>query len=283
MQSQILNPLSIESEIAYFKPMLKREQYTSEIDRLLWRQETIRQRQERISLEVFDRCKGIIQYGAFQGMKLSKETWWGKSDLGSQCLGLYEKEILDFIKNLTTHQYENFIDIGAADGYYGIGMLLAKKCKKSICFEISKEGRKTIQKNSIANGVAENIYIQSEASTQSIATISDAVFKNSLIMIDIEGSEFDLLNEKIFEKFSNSTILIEIHNWVDNFEKKYTALLKNSFIHHIVEVIQRVERPILHLEELRDFTDDNRLLLISERRPCVMRFLKLTPLHLYAL
>jgi precorrin-6B methylase 2 len=283
MQSQILSPLSIESEIAYFKPMLKREQYTSEIDRLLWRQETIRQRQERISLEVFDRCKGIIQYGAFQGMKLSKETWWGKSDLGSQCLGLYEKEILDFIKNITTHQYENFIDIGAADGYYGIGMLLAKKCKQSICFEISKEGRKTIQKNSIANGVAENIYIQSEASTQSIAAISDAVFKNSLIMIDIEGSEFDLLNEKIFEKFSNSTILIEIHNWVDNFEEKYTALLRNSFIHHIVEVIKRVERPTLHLEELRDFTDDNRLLLISERRPCVMRFLKLTPLHLYAL
>ncbi|WP_239236998.1 hypothetical protein [Comamonas aquatica] len=103
-------------------------------------------------------------------------------------------------------------------------------------------------------------------------------------MIDIEGSEFDLLlNEKIFEKFSNSTILIEIHNWVDNFEEKYTALLRNSFIHHIVEVIKRVERPTLHLEELRDFTDDNRLLLISERRPCVMRFLKLTPLHLYAL
>ncbi|WP_275439854.1 hypothetical protein [Comamonas aquatica] len=38
-----------------------------------------------------------------------------------------KKEILDFIKNITTHQYENFIDIGAADGYYGIGMLLAKK------------------------------------------------------------------------------------------------------------------------------------------------------------
>ncbi|WP_234687520.1 hypothetical protein [Comamonas aquatica] len=61
-----------------------------------------------------------------------------------------------------------------------------------------KKVGKQFKKNSIANGVAENIYIQSEASTQSIAAISDAVFKNSLIMIDIEGSEFDLLNEKIF-------------------------------------------------------------------------------------
>lgn len=280
MKEKPLTPMFIESELAYFKPMLERAQHASEADRMLWRQETIRQRQERISLEVFDKCKGTVKYGAFQGMKLSKETWWGKLDLGSQCLGLYEKEILDFITTIPTYHYENFIDIGAADGYYGIGMVLAKKCKKSICFETSENGRETIKNNSIINGVEENIQVEAEATALSISIINDEVFNNSLVMVDIEGAEFSLFNEDIFEKLRNSTIIVEIHNWVKNFEQKYTSFLQNASKHHSIQIIERVERPTILLEELRDFTDDNRLLLISERRPCVMRFLKLTPLYL---
>ena len=40
----------------------------------------------------------------------------GAPDLGSQCLGLYEKEVLEQL-SLIQDERNIFIDIGAADGY----------------------------------------------------------------------------------------------------------------------------------------------------------------------
>lgn len=55
----------IESELQYFKPMLERSIRSSVAEREAWRNETIRQRQERISLEVFDMLHGTVRYGPF--------------------------------------------------------------------------------------------------------------------------------------------------------------------------------------------------------------------------
>jgi len=87
----------IAKEIEFFKPILKRRYVTTEQNLKLFRSENIQQRKERISLDVFDSLEGQVRYGPFKGLKLNRDTWWGKLNLGSQCLGLYEKHILDFI------------------------------------------------------------------------------------------------------------------------------------------------------------------------------------------
>ena len=81
----------------------------------------------------------------------------------------------------------------------------------------------------------------------------------------------------VLEKLLHSTIVIEIHNWINDFEHRYFAFLESAFNLFKVEVLSPVSRDIHKYQELRDFTDDNRLLLVSERRPCQMRFLKLSP------
>ncbi|QGR07473.1 hypothetical protein CTZ24_14015 [Pantoea phytobeneficialis] len=68
-----------------------------------------------------------------------------------------------------------------------------------------------------------------------------------------------------------------MHNWVDNFQEKYVQLLRNAHHFFDIEMVERIDRTTNHLPELRDMTDDNRLLFTSERRLCIMRFLKLTP------
>ena len=52
--------------------------------------------------------------------------------------------------------------------------------------------------------------------------------KKTLLLIDIEGNEFNLLNQKFFKFFSNSLLIVEIHNWVDNFWSKYEKHSKIS-------------------------------------------------------
>jgi hypothetical protein len=267
----------IESELQYFKPMLERSTRSSEAERESWRNETIRQRQARISLEVFDMVKGIVRYGPFAGLKLERDAWWGCLDLGSQCLGLYELEILNFVAHMKRGQFSTFIDIGAADGYYAIGMLKSQKVRKAICFEQSEKGRETILKNWQHNGSEGILEIFAEATLETIRALPQADLAGALIMIDIEGAEFDLLVEQTFSALRSCTIIIEIHNWIDDFSARYAAFLHDAAKYFEIEIFEPIERPTSSIKELKDFTDDNRLLLASERRPCLMRFLRLVP------
>jgi len=267
----------ILAEADYFDPMLARAQLSTLEQREAWRRETIRERQERISLELFDILNGVVKYGPFTGLHLDRETWWGKLDLGSQCLGLYEKEILNLIEATEAGQYRTFIDIGAADGYYAIGMLVSGKVGRTICFEQTEKGRSVIAENWKKNRSVGELTILGEANASSFATLNPADLENALVLVDIEGFEFELLTDEVLSLLKSSTVVIEIHHWMDNFLDKYTTFLRHADRYFDVEVIERVERETSNLPELRDFTDDNRLLLTSERRPGVMRFLKLTP------
>lgn len=257
--------------------MLERSKLHNEQQRELWRRETIRQRQERISREVYDLCDGKVKYGPFTGLILDRERWWGKLDLGSQCLGLYELEFLEVIQNIKPNSYSAFIDIGAADGYYANGILLSRRIPHCVCFEISEKGQYAIYKNWIKNGKVGLLDIYGAATQNTIFSLPPALFRNSLVMIDIEGGEFDLLTDEVLKLLSASTILIEVHNWVDGFVQKYSKLLRNLSKFFNIEILPNAVRNTSSFLELRDFTDDNRALLTSEQRPCMMRFLKVTP------
>ena len=268
----------IQDEFEYFKPMNQRAKATTEDLKASWRNETVSARSERISLETYDACNGVVKYGPFQGLRLNRKTWWGKSDLGAQCLGLYEKEILDEIGGQRKGKYQTFIDIGAADGYYAVGMLLAGIVDNVISFEISEVGREAINENWVNNGNPGAITLYGEANHASLKVIPKHIFDNALVLIDIEGYEFELLTKDVIKQLQFSEVIIEIHNWIDDFETRYAQLLWDLSEYFNIEKIAPVERDTTSYSELRSYTDDNRLLLISERRPCLMRFLKLTPL-----
>ena len=267
----------IRKELAYFHPMKIREAQATDETKKFWRTETIRERQRRIALEAFDLCEGKIKYGPFKGLLLNRNTWWGELDLGSQCFGLYEREILNIIEKITPDTYQTFIDIGAADGYYAIGILKSGKIKRAICYEQSPDGRFALKKNWEKNLKPGQLDIFGEANIETLRQLSAADLQNVLILIDVEGAEFDILNRETLHRFQDCEMIVEIHNWTVGFVEKYTRLLKEASEYFTIEIIGRVERPTMDISELRDFTDDNRLLLTSERRPCLMRFLRLLP------
>lgn len=257
--------------------MLERQtKYTKEqLD--AFRSETVHQRRERISLEIYEACKETVKLGPFKGLKLKKNNWWGKSDLGSMCLGLYEKELLDFIFSDATNGRNTFIDVGAADGYYAIGLLNAKKADRAICFELSEKGQNTIRNNWILNNEPGHLEVYGDVLQSFIKATTNIDFSKTFMIVDIEGAEFEFLTSNILNHISKSIVILEVHNWVHDFLHKYSELLKNVEKYFEIEVLDRVERPTTTLNELRALTDDNRLLLTSEARPCLMRFLVLRP------
>ena len=268
----------IEKEREYFAPMNARETRSTAEERTAWRGETIRQRQERISLEVYEMVQGRVAYGPFEGMRLNRERWWGALDLGSQCLGLYEKEVLEQLTLIQDERkYDFFIDIGAADGYYTTGVLCSGLFNKAIAFEALPKGQDAILASWLENNSPGELEILGEATEHALVNLPNEALDSALVLVDVEGAEFDILSPIVLEKLLHSTIVIEIHNWINDFEHRYFAFLESAFNLFKVEVLSPVSRDIHKYQELRDFTDDNRLLLVSERRPCQMRFLKLSP------
>ena len=63
----------------------------------------------------------------------------------------------------------------------------------------------------------------------------------------------------------------------ENFEELYIKLLIIAGKFFDIEIRDHSDRPINHILEIQDFSDDNRNLLVSEVRPSLMRYLKLNP------
>jgi hypothetical protein len=102
--------------------------------------ETVDARRHSLSHYFIDKFGNTAAYGPLKGFTFSDESWWGTSARTPQLLRIYEKEVLDEL--VTLSQASNtFIDIGAADGYYGVGMVSSGLYERSYCFEQSEVGR----------------------------------------------------------------------------------------------------------------------------------------------
>tara|TARA_B110000003_G_C16511587_1_gene481444 strand:- start:2 stop:880 length:879 start_codon:yes stop_codon:yes gene_type:complete len=218
-----------------------------------------------------------VAYGNFKGMKLNKDIYWAKNDLITHILGVYEKHVLEKLTEFSKRGNFPFIDIGAADGYFAVGMAFSKIFKKVYAFEINESGRVSLDKNAENNQCKDKIVINDEANFNSIKKIVDEN-NGAVILFDIEGSEFDLLDQKLLESLTNCYIVCELHPLlVNSGYDKQQALINNSKAFFNVSIIQRDSYCPNKFSELNEFTDDERLLAFGEGRENNMNWLILEP------
>lgn len=176
--------------------------------------------------------------GPFKGMKYSN-TSVGSTIL-PKIIGSYEDELHPILEKLKNEEYDLFLDVGAAEGYYVVGIkkYLLQSVKKVIAFEEKSKGRNLIAKLCKLNGV-DNVKIEGYCDTKSLSS----ALQNGkcFILMDIEGGEHELLDpEKI--DFSNSDILVEMHllNGVD-----FEVDMREKFINtHTIIVIEQGEKTL---------------------------------------
>lgn len=265
------------AECEHFSGALRRGATVSQEQREAWRRETVFERRERVSVEVYDLCGGTVRHGPFAGLRLGPDVWWSRPDHGAMMLGLYEQEVLATLVSEAGMGRDRFICLGGADGYYAIGMLHAGFAAKATCFEMSDVGQSAIRANAQLNGVADRLVLEGKADEDFLDRVDEGDMSRALVLIDVEGAEFDILTPRVLKAMANAVVIIEIHNWIPDFLEKYERLLRNAEPWFELHKIQPTPRDLTRFEELRDFTDDNRLLLCSEGRPNVMTFLMLKP------
>ena len=102
-------------------------------------------------------------------------------------------------------------------------------------------------------------------------------FTKTLFLVDIEGHEFGLFNEKFCTFFSNSYFIIEDHNFNEKSKKKRDNFYKIVKKYFKVEIIKDNAKNPFNYKILDPFTDDEKYLMMSEGRPETMQWLILYP------
>lgn len=222
--------------------------------------------------------KNTVAHGPFKGLKLVEESHRGLADQAAMMLGIYEQELLDSLSTITPRR-RVFIDLGAAEGYYGVGVLVNDLFQKSYCFEISEQGREIIAKNSEYNNVADRLVIHGEARKDFYQQIPTEDLQDSVLLVDIEGAEFDLFDASVFSGFRNTIIFIELHQWFYKDGEQRLEKLKADASHtHTIKELTMGSRDLSGFEELKTLNDTDRWLMCSEGRGRLMTWLRLDPI-----
>ena len=217
----------------------------------------------------------IIAYGPFKGMSLSQKTWWGEFDYASKILGCYESQVIEKIVSFSKPN-SLFIDVGAADGFFAIGLVRSKFFERAECFEISAKGHEVIMDNAIRNDVSNEIKLHGEAAANEILQFKQEGH-NMVLLCDIEGGEFALFDEVTLKLLQGSQIVIELHpHKINDGKIQRKALIERAQRYYSVELLKRFPIPVGSFEELAEFNDNERMLAFSEGRGEAGEWLVLT-------
>jgi hypothetical protein len=217
-----------------------------------------------------------VRSGPFRGMHYVHESIC--STIAPKVLGTYEIELRDWVEKLIAHPPSTLINIGAAEGYYAVGLAMRCPGLRVIAFETNARGCELIAELAERNGVADRVQIEA---TCTVETLGPHLTGESspFLMVDIEGGEIDLLDPALLPALRHCPMLIELHE-----DKEPAAdILRARFAgSHTIEehwtrprTFQDLPMPLRLLGQL---TKSPRFLdALSENRPGPMRWFLCQP------
>jgi hypothetical protein len=163
-----------------------------------------------VKLLLFRKASVNVWSGPFAGMS------WGTRAVGSELppklLGTYEKELAGIIEHLPV--FDLAIDIGAAEGWYAVGLLYRKTARSVVAFEINGSGQKACRDNAERNDVAGRLEVRGECSVGELQSLVESRLCPGfrvLIVSDCEGCEDELFVPSVLKLCREAHLLIETH------------------------------------------------------------------------
>jgi hypothetical protein len=229
------------------------------------------QRRAELTNLIFERTKGEVYQGPFKGMKILPKWVWGDGDTAGKLLGLYECELFDSVEDAISKNPDITLNIGCAEGYYGIGMAM-RTGNLSVLFDVSQPtiaiARENAQLNKV-NKIQFSTDCRAEAYSNYLAKAT-----NPFIMMDCEGAEEELLDLDTIPELIKTSILVESH---DCNRPGLTDKLVNKFsrTHNVKVIKQGAKDP--YIDITADLPDYDKMILCCEARPSTMLWLYMTP------
>ncbi len=131
----------------------------------------------------------------------------------AKLIGTYECEVRPQIERLIARAPDVFVNIGAAEGYYAVGVAARLPAVRVVAFETEPHGRDLIQRLAARNDVAARIEIHGTATPENLALALRGA-RRPCVMIDAEGAEDRILDPILVPDLSQCDMLVEAHDFV---------------------------------------------------------------------
>jgi hypothetical protein len=125
-------------------------------------------------------------------------------------LGTYEKELHESIARIRKQQPNLIVDIGAAEGYYAVGLAMLLPEASVLTFDIDGQAREHLRKLAERNGVTDRVQIDGRCSPEVLEAAIAGKPRVSIIC-DVEGYETELLDLETVPSLRQACILVETH------------------------------------------------------------------------
>src|SRR4051812_46981354 len=162
----------------------------------------------------FPRCVGLFSNriqvisGPFKGMRYLRSK--RGNFFSPKILGTYEKELHGIIDEILQYAWAQVANIGAAEGYYAIGLpLKLHSHPKIIAYESDADGRGMIHTLARLNGIT-SVTVRGQCEAVDLSAELNCGGRK-LVICDTEGYEVKLLDPELVQGLRTAYILVETH------------------------------------------------------------------------
>ena len=206
-----------------------------------------------------ERSGDRVLSGPFKGMIYPTRTSEGSRN--PRLIGCYEASLAQVIEDIVAGGYDTVIDIGAAEGYYAVGLSLRMPHARIIARDTDQNAHATCAQIAEANGVSARVEIGGAVGHKDF---SEIIRGRTVIICDIEGAEETLLDPVAAPALRDVDLLVEVH---EGMKAGRVDLLNTRFgtSHEILRIERRLDDSGLP-GWTNDLGDLDRLLLLWEWR-----------------
>lgn len=198
------------------------------------------------------------------------------SEYFPKLLGSYELELHESIRALSLQSFDRIIVIGAGEGYYVGGLAGLFPDASIICHEADADGQAAVAEMAADNGFTLRLENRGFCSPEDLRASMESWLR-TLVVMDVEGGERQLLDPSVIPALRQATILVEVH---DCFEPGLDGLLRERFrqSHDCLDIPSRPRtRGDAEMVPVGPWLRSQLLPLMEEGRPARMRWFVLTP------
>jgi hypothetical protein len=222
---------------------------------------------------VRDEFGHVVRSGPCRGLRYPDWALTEVDLFAPKLLGTFEREIHDVMERLIAAGPTRVVNIGAAEGYYAVG--LGRRLPGATIHAFEPDERLLSQLRSIAeeNGASDRIELHGECTAAELVKVAEP---GTLIVCDCEGCEGEVLDPATAPVLAGCDLLVELHDLlVPGVSERVVKRFQRS---HVIERLEAKPRWVDDHPELGFMPLVSQQLAISEFRRGPMAWLAMSPL-----
>lgn len=200
--------------------------------------------------------------GPFAGMQYLAEP--AEGSVYPKLAGTYEAELHAIVERIIATPYDVIVDIGAAEGYYAVGLALRMPHVVVHAYDIDPRAQQACAELARRNGVADRVQVHGDFVPQ------DFRAKRLLVICDCEGCELQVLDAALFR---DADLLVELHDFLD--PAITPAIVQRFAATHEITLIDTRPRD-MEVASLQRLRPKDRAFAVDEQRPAAMQWAWMT-------